>query len=826
MKFFKNTGFVFIFLATFGFGTLSASDGQRVVSARSFIEYEKGAKDIPLNAARERNLSIDTKKADEIFKTPQSLLIVQDFPVSQTEVKTLRLIPGRPVADGQTKWVLGTKNGNTEIAAPEFTTFVGIIDNEPKSRVVLTYYKGEIVGSIERAQGEKMMIIPADGEKSGKQAHLLAGEYASGVELFKNGFDCGNEKIEQMQALEKNGKKKNLEQYKPLSNDLLEVEVAIECDTDLFKKLGKDVTRVQQYVVSVFNMVSRIYEDEVNVTYHLPYVRVWTENPVDPYTAEADIGESLWQFTEYMNENPLDIPHHLVHLLTAPGATGVGGIAWLGGLCRDGSNYSVSGVHGSYTYPFQGYTWDVMVITHEIGHNFGSPHTHSCEWNPPLDTCVTQEMGVEDACEESVGKPNAGTIMSYCHLINSGGVQLTFGPRPRQVVRAGAEDCLSTPVNPTVILQNPLGRSRIVSGSTEEIRWSSARVSAVTIEYSTDKGSTWLQIAENIPAVTRKYSWKTPEENYTDVLVRIYDSNKPLVGDTSIAAFSVEKPFVTLKYPVGNEKLGIGESVNITWLKDLVERVHVEYSADAGQNWKRLISSLSGNFYTWKIGDTATNSALIRVISAENSSLIAQSLPFSVNSAQATLITPNGGEKWVRNSSQKIQWSSEFVKRVILEYSLNNGQNWQKVRLVPVIADSGYYLWKLPDTTSSSVMVQIRNDADKSILASSAQTFSIIDTVATSVETTYTNTNLLKIINVQTDIANETSTLTFTAPEMLNITISLISPLGNLRVLLKDFISSSNNNFSFTTQNLAQGVYFVVIDAEKQKATIPITIIR
>jgi hypothetical protein len=826
MKFLKNTVFACIAISFFGFKTLSAAEGQRVISAKSFIEYEKGAKDIPLTAAQQRNLSIDAAKADAVFKTTDALLIVKDFPVSQNEVKTLRLVSARPVADGQTKWVIGTKNGNTEIAAPEFTTFVGIVDNEPKSRVVLTYSGGELIGSIERGQSEKMMIIPAEAGAPGQNLHLIAGEYASGVELFKNGFDCGNERIEQMQPAEKNGKKKNIEQSRPLSNDLLEVEVAIECDTDLFNKLGKDVSRVQKYVVSVFNMVSRIYEDEVNVTYHLPYVRVWTENPVDPYTAEGDIWESLIQLTDYMNANPPDIPHHLVHMLTSPGTTGVGGIAWMGGLCSNDMNYSVSGVHGSYTYPFQGYTWDVMVIAHEIGHNFGSPHTHSCEWNPPLDSCVSQEIGVDDACEMDAIKPNPGTIMSYCHLINAGGVQLTFGPRPQQVIRAGAEFCLSTPVKPTLVLQNPLGKTRIVSGMIEEIRWSSARVSTIGIQYSSDSGKTWRNIAENIPAIQRKYAWKTPIENYKEVLVRIFDVNNAATGDTSIATFSIEKPYVTLKYPTGNEKIGIGETINITWVKDLIERVHVEFSGNGGQTWKRISSSHSGTFLSWKITEAATNQGVIRIISAENSTLFALSQPFSLNSAKATLISPNGGERWEKNSTEKIQWSSEFVKRVHVEYSLNNGQSWEKVRILPVLADSGYTIWRVPDTTSENVLVRLRNDADKSIITSSVSTFAIVNSATTSIAAESKVQGLLKIGNVYFDKSADNIVLHLMSSTSSAITIQLFSSDGSVHKVLTNNFSDKPESYLFNTEHLAQGSYFLVVRSGREEKTIPINIIR
>ena len=57
-----------------------------------------------------------------------------------------------------------------------------------------------------------------------------------------------------------------------------------------------------------------------------------------------------------------------------------------------------------------------MVVTHEIGHNFRSPHTHC--YSPPVDHCYGAKAGAT-AVATSV-PPEKGTIMSYCHLLSGG----------------------------------------------------------------------------------------------------------------------------------------------------------------------------------------------------------------------------------------------------------------------------------------------------------------------------------------------------------------------------------------------------------------------
>jgi hypothetical protein len=116
----------------------------------------------------------------------------------------------------------------------------------------------------------------------------------------------------------------------------------------------------------------------------------------------------------------------LAHFLS--GASLGGGIAYINVLCNQTYGFGVSAIHGdvdwsSWTGDKGAFTWDFMVVAHELGHNFGTAHTH--DYCPPLDQCVTStsNCGGPAVCSE-------GTIMSYCHTCAGGmnNIRLEFHP--------------------------------------------------------------------------------------------------------------------------------------------------------------------------------------------------------------------------------------------------------------------------------------------------------------------------------------------------------------------------------------------------------------
>ncbi|HEV7671987.1 MAG TPA: M12 family metallo-peptidase [Thermoanaerobaculia bacterium] len=100
--------------------------------------------------------------------------------------------------------------------------------------------------------------------------------------------------------------------------------------------------------------------------------------------------------------------------------------------------FGVSGtLVGSFDIQHPGIVWDLYVVTHEIGHNFNTHHTHCYVNSPdtsfpdPVDKCNGAEVAPGYECWSGATSVPAGggSIMSYCHLQPGGvgNVNLSFG---------------------------------------------------------------------------------------------------------------------------------------------------------------------------------------------------------------------------------------------------------------------------------------------------------------------------------------------------------------------------------------------------------------
>lgn len=214
---------------------------------------------------------------------------------------------------------------------------------------------------------------------------------------------------------------------------LLAIDTDVEYTANLF---GGNEAAAAAYAIALTAATSEIYAADVDVRLRTGFVRLWVGD--DPWN-QSGIVDQLFQYRDWWVANESKIERDLGHMLSGRGLGG--GVAWLPGICGDIYAFGLSAnLGGFFPYPIQGNNggnWDLIVYAHEIGHNVGSPHTHS--YDPPLDGCGNGD------CSEAA----SGTIMSYCHLCPGGlaNMALSFHPGNRATIVAtlDAAPCLPPP---------------------------------------------------------------------------------------------------------------------------------------------------------------------------------------------------------------------------------------------------------------------------------------------------------------------------------------------------------------------------------------------
>ena len=231
--------------------------------------------------------------------------------------------------------------------------------------------------------------------------------------------------------------------------------VAVDSDQE-FASIAGGVQNAADYAVILVGASNIIYTREIGMGLRLSYLRTWSTT--DPWDS-TDTSTQLTQFRSYWRSNMGSVTRASAHLLS--GRPLGGGIAYLRAACSTTNGYAVSAnLAGSFPFPIRDNdnNWDLMVVTHEWGHQFGSEHTHnSCAYSPVIDGCGLRatnsscEAGSQDC---TVATAQTGSIMSYCHTCSGGmrNMQMTFGPRviARMTSYVNSLTCSTSLESPTI----------------------------------------------------------------------------------------------------------------------------------------------------------------------------------------------------------------------------------------------------------------------------------------------------------------------------------------------------------------------------------------
>lgn len=357
--------------------------------------------------------------------------------------------------------------GGTEsyYPVPKNVYYRGSIAGHPSSKAVLTVLEsGGMRGLV--ADSGRFWVMGGGERAGGPVAGLAVREIDAPTEMSElvSEFTCATGQLEQPADLfgdESGPTAAAAVQAAPApaifegATPTYTARVAFETDFEYYQLFG-NVGDAIDYAGDLIAFASTIYGDEIDTSMILDYVSLWTTS-ADPWT-QTSTTCGLFEFGRWWNDNRTSVDRTLSHFLS--GRSLGGGIAWVGVLCSGGFSYNhagacpgltpqtdnfggdygfSAGITGSFNINVPTSVWDIVVTTHEMGHNFNSPHSHCYEGlggnAAAVDSCYAGQCGQSGCYCGATSLPCAtpgtgcGTIMSYCHLLGGGlgNVSLTFG---------------------------------------------------------------------------------------------------------------------------------------------------------------------------------------------------------------------------------------------------------------------------------------------------------------------------------------------------------------------------------------------------------------
>jgi hypothetical protein len=193
--------------------------------------------------------------------------------------------------------------------------------------------------------------------------------------------------------------------------------------------------------------------------------------------------------------------------------------------------------------------------------------------------------------------------------------------------------CVSVPP-PRIEVTSPNGSEIWCTGSTRDITWISEKFTGdVKIEYSTNGGNDWIEIAPSTENDS-VYSWTVPDTTSTSCLMKISDPSDGDPYDKSDDYFTIADQSIGVIFPDGGETLIVDSTYEMTWSWTCIDSFKIEYSTDGGSSFMIVDTTESGGNYSWEVPDTPSDSCLVRICDLDEA-------PCNTSDSSFTIVLPD-----------------------------------------------------------------------------------------------------------------------------------------------------------------------------------------
>jgi hypothetical protein len=277
-------------------------------------------------------------------------------------------------------------------------------------------------------------------------------------------------------------------------------------------------------------------------------------------------------------------------------------------------------------------------------------------------------------------------------------------------------------INIPVLLTSPNGGEVWQGNTVQNITWNAIGTSnTYNIAYSTNGGTSWINIVTNYFTAGGTYAWTVPAiAGSTNCLVRVMDYVTNCMQDVSNLPFTITPPQPILLTPNGGGSLSAQCPYNITWnAASMYTSVVLEYSTNNGSTWNMIVNGASNTgTYNWTVPNLSSTQCLIRISNYLYPALTdVSNATFTINNP-LTVTAANGAETWYGCNTYNITWNaSSCIQYFNIQYSTNNGTSWNTIASGvsnTAIYNSGNtnqtYSWLVPNgITSNQALIRIQD---------------------------------------------------------------------------------------------------------------------
>lgn len=398
----------------------------------------------------------------------------------------------------------------------------------------------------------------------------------------------------------------------------------------------------------------------------------------------------------YRNNQLVTTKDSAIHLLSGKR---VGGLAYVGSLCNNSTNFGVSGgLYGTFNINNPQIVWDAKVIAHELGHNFGAMHTHT--YSPqPIDCCYFESTASACANYEPYtqlpglnsltgGEPEkgTGTIMSYCHKVTGklNNISLTLGRNHPYGIEA---DRVPDSMRATLLSAKqyyPQCLATYFPGFSRGILWSTNQIPSnntlVTEDFNGDKKTDLIDLA----LAKNSDIYVSLSNTYSFINRKIWlgyfpiNKNLPLVGD-----INGDGKDDLIKLPTDYKGLAIIANSNGESFKTTQQWMLTKPEAEG----QYILGDFNGDKKS-DLGFLAKNSKSIYVANSNGESF--SSFKIWLSNINYTMDNINLGDF---NGDRKYDISfTDLVKPKAIYVLLSSGKNFKSSRLWAKSANENYNL--------------------------------------------------------------------------------------------------------------------------------------